>query len=119
MLERILVSRERAGLSIDSQGLVALAWAVVGHAGHARRRRRDFVAREPGRLRRRSAAFVRSCLKRSWGTKGRYEQQRCQKVFNRHPSVPHGGRLIAKTGWSQLPKSGHRAACECQLENNN
>jgi hypothetical protein len=41
----ILVSREGAGTSIDSHQLVALAWAVVGHAGNAQRgRRRDLSA---------------------------------------------------------------------------
>jgi hypothetical protein len=85
--ERILVSRDRRSAAINPHRLIALARAVVGHAGSAPRRSRDLAALASGCLRR-NAVIVRSRQNRNWRSKCGYEQQRCQKILHLHRSVP-------------------------------
>ena len=115
MSERIPVSRDRTGATVDPHRLTAIAWAVVRHAGRTPGWSGDLAAHDlvcP----RQSASFLRSRLSHSWHRERQCERQRCQKVFHLHRSVRRCRRLIAKAGWPRLSKSDHRAARECQLE---
>jgi hypothetical protein len=65
MSERILVSRDLTWAPINPHWLVALAWAVVGHAGSAPGRSRDLAA-HGSECPRWNAAIVSSRLNGNW-----------------------------------------------------
>src|ERR1700730_8721354 len=84
--ERALVARKRARTAIDPHWLIALGWALVGHAGGAPGWSSNLAADLLSR--RQHSPFDGSCLSCGGHCERQYQRQRCQNKFHLHCSIP-------------------------------